>query len=299
MKQYSGLKNIPSGHVSGELTAGCLVIEGGAMRGVYNAGAADALLTAGIHLQSVIGVSAGAPTAQFYAAGEIGRVARVNLGYRNYSRYMGIQGIKESGSLINLDFALYEYEQIEPLDHSLLYAPERRIVVAATNCLTGEPEYFENTPGRDVMEATKASATMPFAAHIMYIDGVPYLDGGCACDIPLQWALDEKYEKIVVIRTREREFRRPAVVNIAANIVYGCKFPEFADTLAHKNFHYNELCDRMIDLEREGRIFVLAPDSPTNVGRFEFDVEKMGALYRRGYYDTLARADELKEFLAK
>lgn len=72
-KAYSGVAALPTGQYTGPLTPGCMVLEGGAFRGVYTSGVLDALLQAGIQMQCTIGVSAGALTGLNYVAGQIGR----------------------------------------------------------------------------------------------------------------------------------------------------------------------------------------------------------------------------------
>jgi len=88
-KTYSGISKIPSGRASDKLTEGCLVLEGGAFRGLYTQGFLDALMLADINLSCVIGVSAGALGGANYVSGQIGRSARINLNYRADSRYIG------------------------------------------------------------------------------------------------------------------------------------------------------------------------------------------------------------------
>ena len=96
---------------------------------------------------------------------------------------------------------------LEPLDRERFDRPEQRYVAVATNCETGKATYFEKGRCSDILLAARASATMPFLSPVVMIDGTPYLDGGCACKIPYEWALEQGLEKIVVLRTRDAGFR--------------------------------------------------------------------------------------------
>ena len=58
-KIYSHIDKIPSGSASRKVTEGCLVLEGGAFRGLYSQGFMDAMMKANINMQCTIGVSAG------------------------------------------------------------------------------------------------------------------------------------------------------------------------------------------------------------------------------------------------
>ena len=81
-KVFSGLSRLPKGLASDQLTEGCIVLEGGAFRGLYTSGVLDALMEAGINLSCTVGVSAGALNGMNYVSGQIGRSGRLNLTYR-------------------------------------------------------------------------------------------------------------------------------------------------------------------------------------------------------------------------
>ena len=89
-KVFSGIGNLPNGDASDIITEGCIVLEGGAFRGVYGEGVLDALMEADINFRCTIGVSAGALNGANYVSGQIGRSARINLRYRYDSRYVGL-----------------------------------------------------------------------------------------------------------------------------------------------------------------------------------------------------------------
>ena len=189
-KIYSHIDKIPSGSASRKVTEGCLVLEGGAFRGLYSQGFMDAMMKAGINMQCTIGVSAGAMAGMNYVAGQIGRSARVNLKYRHDSRYVGIQAVRHNKGLIGFDFVFDGLKESDPFDGKRFFEPERRFVAVATNCLTGETEYFEKGHCTNIFHAIRASASMPYISKMVDIDGKPYLDGGCSCKIPYQWAID-------------------------------------------------------------------------------------------------------------
>ena len=204
---YSGIYELPAALASEQLTEGCIVLEGGAFRGVYTSGVLDALMEADLNFQCTVGVSAGAMNGMNYVSGQIGRSARVGLTYRHDPRYVGLKALKNSRSIVDVGFLTEDRGIYEPLDQERFNRPEQRFLAVATNCLTGEWEAFEKGKCSDIFLAARASATLPYLAPMVEIDGTPYLDGGCACKIPYQWALDNGFEKIIVIRTRETAFR--------------------------------------------------------------------------------------------
>ena len=298
---YSRYMQLPLGQASDTLTNGCLVLEGGAFRGVYSSGVLDVLMEADINFSCTVGVSAGALNAVNYVAGAIGRSARVNLGFRHDRQYVGVSPLLRSRSLIGYDFLFQETPQFLPLDTDRLMDPRRRLVAVATNCRTGETEYFEKGKCSDILLAARASASMPLVCRMVMVDGRPCLDGGCSIHIPIRWALQEGYEKIVVVRTRQRSYRRKEKdgrIERLEKRVYR-RYPQFLAAMEGSKKVYNETCDLLDDLERQGRIFVLAPMREVRVTRMEGDMEKLGALYEEGRLETETLLPKLRKYLAR
>ena len=292
---YSKIGSIPTGSAPDTVLEGCLVLEGGAFRGLYTQGVLDAWMQRGINFQCTLGVSAGALAGVSYVSGQIGRSARANLGHRHDKQYIGTAALRKSKSLIRLDFLLEDFNKIEPLDEARFQDPRRRFLAEATDCRTGTPVFWERGQC-DIMAAAKASASMPFVTPMVSVDGVPCLDGGCSCGIPYDWALAQGFEKIVVIRTRDRGFRKKPKERNTAEAVYR-RWPEFAQAVDRIAPTYNELCDRLEGLEQIGRIFVQAPERPIRVSRVEGNLEKLGALYWQGYTEGLNAIPALSQYL--
>ena len=295
-KTYSRIAEIPKGSASKKLAEGCLVLEGGAFRGLYTQGFLDVLMENDINMSCVIGVSAGALSGMNYVSGQIGRSARTNLGCRHDSRYVGAKALLHSRSILDVGFLVEDRGILEPLDADSFYRPERRYIAVTTNCLTGEVTYFEKGKCTDIIRAVRASATMPFISPMVMIDGAPHLDGGCACKIPYQWALDQGFEKVLVIRTREVGFRKEERVSSSAFRFYR-KYPEFAKKLSVNTIDYNAQCDEIERLNSSGRLMRFAPSAPVKVTRIERDLEKLGDLYFLGRKDCDANLDKIKEYL--
>ena len=293
---YSRLSEIPGGLASETLIPGCLVLEGGAFRGLYTQGFLDAMMQNDLNLSCVIGVSAGALSGMNYVAGQIGRSARTNLTYRRDSRYVGTKAVLKSHSLLDIGFLVEDRGGLEPLNWERFNREEQRFIAVATNCETGEAAYFEKGKCSDIMQAVRASATMPYISPMVMIDGVPYLDGGCACKIPYEWALQEGFSKILVIRTRESAYRKAEKVSKSATRIYK-KYPAFAEKLSVSNLDYNRQCEEIEALHAAGRLLRFAPSKPVEVSRLERNMEKLGELYWIGYQDCLNALDEIREYL--
>lgn len=300
-KIFSGIDDIPTGSAPETITEGCICLEGGAFRGVYTSGVLDALMEEGINFRCTVGVSAGALNGINYVSGQIGRSGRINLRYRHDKRYVGTTAIRNNKGIIGFDFVFGKMEGVEPLDTERLMRPERQFYAAATSLETGETEYFEKNSCSDIYKAVQASASMPFVSKPVLLDGRPYLDGGCSSKIPYRFGVEGDFEKVVVVRTRCRKVRRQlkAKKKIYSEDVVYKDYPQFAAALKASRDCYNRQCDEIELLEKQGKIFVLAPSEDLTVGRLEPDMEKLGAQYLLGYKDTKARIAELKEYLGK
>ena len=298
MKEYSGINDLPAGKASERITNGLLVLEGGAWRGMYTQGALDAMMEEDINLSATVGVSAGALSGMSYVSGQIGRSARLNLKHRHDSNYTGRKAVLKEHGVTGFSYLFFELGREIPLDAERFFSPNRRFIATVTNIDTGKTEYMEKGQCPDIFKAIQASATVPYVSEAVEIAGSRYLDGGIAEKIPLDWALAQPEQKIIIIRTRDRSYRKPIRSTArAAKLEYGKRYPNLMMDLYQEAAHYNILLNRIEQLEEMGKVFVLAPSRPVSISRFEGDVEELGALYWLGYNDAKAAAQAMKEYL--
>lgn len=135
------------------------------------------------------------------------------------------------------------------------------------------------------MDIVRASSSLPFVSPVTYVDGIPMLDGGIADSIPVEYALSQGYEKLVVVLTRNEGYRKKEGRMPLAKVAYR-KYPELQKALAERNTIYNRTMDLVERLEKEGRIVVIRPVKPVEVGRMEKDTSKLAALYEEGYNEA-------------
>ena len=294
-KIYRHINDLPTGRASEKLTDGCMVLEGGGWKGLYTVGVLDCLMQNDINLRSVVGCSAGALSAVGYVSGQIGWGARIDLTYRHDHNYCGIGAYLRDGGITGFSYLFKDLLKVLPLDRKRLSDPARRMAVSATNMLTGKVTYFEK--GKcNLSRAIQASATVPYISKPVRINGIPYLDGGCAEKIPYPWAIETGARKIVVVRTRELSYRRESGMSRAGNIMYR-KYPELLKSMAAVNENYNSMVELMEQRASDGEIFMIAPSETVTVSRFEGDMDKLGDLYWLGYRDAQNSLEKLKDYL--
>jgi len=292
---YRDIDKLPSGRATGEITDGCLILEGGGWKGLYTVGVLDSMMMNGINISSVIGVSAGALSSVGYIAGQIGWSARIDLTYRHDPNYCGAGALIRDHGVTGFTYLFHDIVKELPLDEERFMSPSRKLAVTATNLLTGRITYFEK--GKcDIFRAIQASATVPYVSAPVRINGVPYLDGGCAEKIPFSRAGRSGRKRVVVVRTRELSYRREPGVSKLARIVYG-RYPYFVRSLANANENFNRTADTIEQKAREGSLFLIAPSEPVTVSRFDGDMDKLGNLYRLGFNDMESRISDLKAYL--
>lgn len=304
LQVYSRLSELPTGRAdTSVLQPGCLVLEGGAWRGMYTQGVLDALMQAGIAFQTVIGVSAGAMGAAGYICGQIGWTARINLTYRQDPNYCGTGALRRDHGITGFSYLYGDITRHLPMDRKALYDKRRRLVVVATDVETGEAVYFDRDHVQNILRCIQASATVPYVSRPVTICGRKYLDGGCSNDyIPYHWAEEQGFDKIMVVRTRNRAYRdtpeESAMLRGLNRALYR-RHPALLDKLQNSHTAYNALCDGLDEREKDGRVFVLAPHERITISRFESDMEKLGDLYWMGYHDCREQVPALREYLQK
>lgn len=297
-KTWSGIDSVKLSSAPDTIVPGCIVLEGGSFRGCYTSGVLDVLMENGINLQTTIGTSAGALNGYNYVAGEIGRAAKINLGYRHDRRYMGPRTLARNRGVVGFDFLLNEVEEEIPFNRERFEDPNRRFLVTVTNCETGQVRYCEKGITPDFQKAVQASASMPFVSDMVEVDGVPCLDGGCAVKIPYRWALDNGFEKILVVRTRPAEYRRPQETKAFTEIterIYR-NYPQLVELLDNQSEQYNGACQELEQLQEQGKLLMLCPSGSISVSAIEGDMERLGALYLLGRADAKLMLPQIRAY---
>ena len=261
-----------------------LVLEGGGLRGVFTCGVLDCFMDKGIRFPFTVGVSAGACNGLSYMSGQRGRAKSSNIDLMDKHHYVGFKYLLTQGCIMDYKLLFEDFpEKIIPYDYEAYFANTDRFVMVTTNCLTGKAEYLEEkSDSKRVMDIVRASSSLPYVTKITYVDGVPMLDGGIADSIPVEYARSQGYERMVVVLTRNKGYRKNEKQLPVPKFIYR-KYPELRKTLASRNAQYNRTMEMIERLEEEGRMTVIRPVHPIEVDRMEKDTDKLRALYQEGY----------------
>ena len=270
---------------------------GGGMRAVYGAGVLDRLIDEKIQPSFYIGVSAGSANIISYLGDHRGRTLRF---YRDYSfrpQYMGFRNFIKTGSYINLDYiysTMTNETSEDPLDFDAVKSKKCEFLTVATNAKTGEPHYFslKNTERNNHYEL-KASCSIPIVCKPFEHNGEYYFDGGISDPLPIQRALDAGCEKVIVVLTKPISYRK---THKASQKVYNKllkAYPESAKRMYSMVEKYNDDLEYALQLEKEGRVLILAPDDCCGVNTLKRTRKSIEMLYNKGYKD----AEKIKDFL--
>lgn len=277
----------------------CLVLEGGGLRGIYTAGVLDEMFKDKIKIDAIIGVSMGALIGINYKSKQPERAVRYNLRYCNDRRYMGFRSFLKTGNIANKEFAYYKIpNELDKFDYDTYKKSKMKMYVTVTNLETGEAEYIEIKDAKDNIEYFRATSSMPGVSKIVEIDGNKYLDGGVVDSIPVKKALDLGYDRVIVVLTRPIEYRKKETEMKWLQSRYK-KYPKFMKTIAKRNKSYNEKVERIIKLEKEGKVFCIRPSKRVNIKRIEKNERIILEQYNLGKKDYLDNREELHEFIKR
>jgi predicted patatin/cPLA2 family phospholipase len=277
-----------------------LVLEGGALRTIFSSGVCDAMLEGGIMPDYLVGVSAGIA----YGVGYLARQPRRNLEilkrFANDRRYMGMHNLVDRGnrSYFGLEFAYQTIpNELMPFDYDAFEAFPGQVEAVVTNMDTGLPEYLP-VPRRDP-EATliQASCALPLMFPIYHIDGKPYMDGGVTDGIPFERAFEQGCDRVMVVLTKTRDYIRKPDGLLSVVCRKYREYPNFCKAMEERAERYNQCRERLFELERQGKVLVIAPEDTLGVSRTERDVEKLQLLWGQGYQMAVERMEEIRAYL--
>lgn len=276
-----------------------LVLEGGGMRGVFTGGVLRFLMEKDIYLPYVIGVSAGACNGSSYVARQIDRNKIVNIDYIRHPEYMSVKNLLRKGELLGMDFIFNKLpNELVPFDFTTFNQASDEFIVGTTDCMTGEPVYFDKTTyHQDILTIIRASSSLPLMAPIISYQGLSLLDGGIADPIPLLKAEKDDYKKNVVILTRNKGYMKgPQSFSWYLKRKYA-PYQGLLTAIARRHQVYNETVSYIEEQERKGNVFVIRPSEKIEVARIERNPSKLNRLYDQGYKEASHQYQALKEFL--
>ena len=276
-----------------------LIMEGGAMRGMFTAGVLDVLMENGLVTDGAIGVSAGAVFGCNYKSHQIGRVIRYNTEYCNDKRYASFKNLVKTGNLYSEQFCYHEVpEKLDPFNEAAFAASPMDFFVVCTDVKTGEPIYHKCRKGdaEDVLWM-EASASMPLAAKFVKFGHYGLLDGGVADSIPVRFFESIGYKRNLIILTQPKGYTKKKNKFLPAIRAKYFRYPAFVEAVADRHERYNETLSYISMLEQAGKDYVIRPPIPLEIGAMERDPAQLRRVYETGRAVAQIQVEKIRDFL--
>lgn len=276
-----------------------LILEGGAMRGLFSAGVIDVLMENGVEFDGLIGVSAGAAFGCNYKSGQIGRVLRYNTRFCRDKHYSGFGVLLKTGNIFSTEFCYGEVPlKYDVFDFDSFEKNPMEFFVVATDLETGKAVYHKYEGKHDHgFDWIRASASMPLVSKIVKIDSMKLLDGGIADSVPVKYFESIGYDKNVVVLTQPEGYRKGKNSLMPLIKMKYRKYPNFLTTAQNRHKVYNDTLDYIKKKENEGSLLVIRPDCNLPVKKVEKDPERLKEVYEIGRRVATERLKEIKEYL--
>ena len=276
-----------------------LIMEGGAMRGMFTAGVLDVLMENGLVTDGAIGVSAGAVFGCNYKSHQIGRVIRYNTEYCNDKRYASFKNLFKTGNLYSEQFCYHEVpEKLDPFNEAAFAASPMDFFVVCTDVKTGEPIYHKCRKGdAEDVRWMEASASMPLAAKIVKIGHYGLLDCGVADSIPVRFFESIGYKRNLIILTQPKGYTKKKNKFLPAIRARYFRYPAFVEAVADRHERYNETLSYISMLEQAGKDYVIRPPIPLEIGAMERDPAQLRRVYETGRAVAQIQVEKIRDFL--
>lgn len=276
-----------------------LVLEGGAMRGLFSAGVIDVLMENGVEFDGIVGVSAGAAFGCNMKSRQAGRAIRYNTRFARDWRYCSVRSLITTGDIFGGEFC-YHYlpQNLDLFDNKAFDENPQEFYAVCTDVETGEPIYKRLMKADDeCYEWIRASASMPLASRIVNIGGRKVLDGGISDSIPLRFMQQQGYEKNLVVTTQPAGYVKKKNALLPLMRLSLRRYPHFLEAVANRHNMYNAQLEYVAEQERLGKALVLRPEKALTIGHITHDAEKMRQTYNTGRALAEKHLGEIRTFI--
>lgn len=284
-----------------------LVLEGGGMRGVYTAGVLDFFMEMNLYFPYVIGTSAGACNATSYLSKQIGRNKKVLIDYIDHPNFFGVRNLFNERSLFGMNLIFQDIpKKCQPFNFDSFSNNQSEFIITTTDVETGKPYYINKNKivkyysgeerNNKLLDAVKASSSIPFISPTVKFDNKLLLDGGVVDSIPIKKAELDGVLRNVIVLTREKSYRKkPFKHGLLAKRIYNDKI---ANAMINRHNNYNNTLGYIEELEKCKKVFVIRPSKPLDIDTYSREKSKLNAVYDLGYNDAKALYEDLIQWLS-
>ena len=276
-----------------------LILEGGAMRGMFTCGVTDVFLENGIEFDGAAGISAGAAFGCNFKSRQAGRAIRYNKRYGRDPRYCSLRSLIKTGDLYGVDFCYREIPDVlDPFDRAAFRENPMAFYVGATDVTTGEAVYHRLADGGDAdIQWMRASASMPLVSRPVALEGRLLLDGGIVDPVPFAYMEGLGYDRCVAVLTQPKGYRKQPTKGMPLFRLGLRKYPAVARAMEVRHERYNAQMRQIDEREAAGTLLVIRPEASLGISRTENDPDELERVYRLGRAQGERRLEEVRNYL--
>ena len=276
-----------------------LIMEGGAMRGMFTCGVIDVLMEQGIGFDGAAGISAGAVFGCNFKSRQIGRPIRYNKKYCADWRYCSLRSLLTTGDLYGADFCYRELpDELDVFDRTAFRENPMEFYAGATDIGSGECLFRDCMDGSDEdMAWFRASASMPLVSRPVRMEGRLLLDGGITCAVPYRYMEELGYDRNVIVLTQPKGYRKQPASGMALIRLLCRRYPKLVEAMEHRHEMYNRQMEEIDQREQSGQAVVIRPPEALNIGHTEKDPEELERVYQIGRAEAEKRLREIQRYL--
>ncbi|WP_035415735.1 patatin-like phospholipase family protein [Ferrimonas kyonanensis] len=276
-----------------------LVVEGGAMRGIFAAGVLDAFIEQQHYpYDACYGVSAGSTALAAYLSGQKGRTRAIIADYSCRPEFINFRRFFGGGHLLDLDWLWPITLNELPFDFDAFERRAIPLLIGVTEVNSGQGRYLRANRD-DLAMLMKASCSVPVGYRgFVSLNGQAYTDGGVADSIPVRQAYQQGYRDLTVVLSqplgyRKRPSRFPWLLRWALR-----EHPPLLAAMEARHRQYNQTLAFISEPPKDCRIRVLVPPPAFAVGRLTRAPQALASGYELGRDCGLAHVRRQAEVLA-
>ncbi len=276
-----------------------LVMEGGAMRGMFTAGVIDVFMENHIETDGAIGVSAGAAFGCNFVSKQHGRVLRYNLRFCKDPRFCSWWSFLTTGNLYNVEFGYYTIPTIyDKFDYDAFAKSRMDFYSVSTDVTTAQAVYhkYRTFTGEDTKWLI-ASASMPLVSKPVYAGGRAMLDGGMSDSVPLKYMEDQGYEKNIVILTQPKVYKKKDLSYMPLVRLGLHNYPNLVRAIDERPNKYNNAIRYVNRRAKEGAAFIIQPPARLGIGPICHNRDELKRVYYLGREAAERRLPALQKWL--
>ena len=277
-----------------------LIMEGGAMRGLFTCGVIDVFLENELRFDAAAGVSAGAVFGCNFKSRQHGRPLRYNKRYSRDPRYCSLRSLVKTGDLYGADFCYRELpDELDPFDRVAFRDNPMPFYLCATDVMSGKAVYHRCSDGGQLdMDWMRASASMPAVSRPVPVEGRLLLDGGIVDAVPFRYMRGQGYDRELLVLTQPKGYRKKRSKALPLMRLALRKYPRVAEAMAIRHETYNRQLEEIERLEAAGELLALRPPVALGISRTERDPAELQRVYEIGRREAACRLEEIRAFLA-